>query len=326
LTNFRFDSRNRLVQAGDTVYHYNAENQRIGVNQTQYVVNSQPALSQVLVKEDNGQKTFYVYGLGLIGQESNGDYLSYHFDYRGSTVALTSDTAQVIERFQYSPYGVLLIGDASITPFLFNGMYGVMTDDNGLYYMRARFYSPEIRRFVNQDILLGDIGEGQTLNRYAYVTGQPISFVDPFGLEGVNPNNYEVLHCFGKRRDFFHEWICVDGSCAGLMPYQKLDSMIPDWLSWLFPNKQDSFCPDGGIILPEKTTENGMFEESVTCIQVKMMNNKGNCNWTTYKNCMGTFANSLGECEKYNLFTHNCHDWAAGAHDSCRTKACLSID
>ena len=141
LTDFGFDSRNRLVQAGDTVYHYDAENQRIGVNQTQYVVNSQPALSQVLVKEDNGQKTFYVYGLGLIGQESNGEYLSYHFDFRGSTVALTSDTAQVIERFQYSPYGLLLSGDSSITPFLFNGMYGVMSDGNGLYYMRARFYS-----------------------------------------------------------------------------------------------------------------------------------------------------------------------------------------
>ena len=61
-------------------------------------------------------------------------------------------------------------------------MYGVMSDSNGLYYMRARFYSPEIRRFVNRDILLGGVIEGQTLNRFAFVTGQPISFVDPFGL------------------------------------------------------------------------------------------------------------------------------------------------
>ncbi len=179
----QFDSRNRLVQAGEVVYSYDAENQRVGVNQTQYVINSQPALSQVLVKtEVNGTQTYYVYGLGLIGQESNGEYLSYHFDFRGSTVALTDENKQVVERFQYSPYGTLLSGDVSTTPFLFNGMYGVMTDESGLYYMRARFYSPEIRRFVNQDVLLGDIFEGQTLNRYAFVTGQPVNFVDPFGL------------------------------------------------------------------------------------------------------------------------------------------------
>jgi RHS repeat-associated protein len=147
------------------------------------VVNSQPALSQVLVKtEADGKKTFYVYGLGLIGEETGSKYTSYHFDLRGSTIALTNSTGQVTERFQYSPYGVLLSGDMTKTPFLFNGLYGVMTDSNGLYYMRARFYSPEMRRFVNQDILLGGIGDGQSLNRYAYVTGRPVSFVDPFGL------------------------------------------------------------------------------------------------------------------------------------------------
>jgi len=183
MANFLFDSRNRLVQAGDTVYRYDAENQRIGVNQTQYVVNSQPALSQVLVKtEADGTQTYYVYGLGLIGQESNGEYITYHFDFRGSTVALTDETGQVVERFQYLPYGLLMGGDASITPFLFNGMYGVMTDSNGLYYMRARFYSPEIRRFVNQDVLLGYADNGQSLNRFIYVTGDPISKTDPFGL------------------------------------------------------------------------------------------------------------------------------------------------
>ncbi len=152
------------------------------------MVNSQPALSQVLVKEENGQKTFYVYGLGLIGQEVNGEYTSYHFDFRGSTVALTDKNAQIVEEYQYSPYGLLLSGDSSKTPFLFNGKYGVMTDSNNLYYMRARFYSPEIKRFINQDILLGGIGDGQTLNRYAYVTGKPIIFVDPFGLVPIPPD------------------------------------------------------------------------------------------------------------------------------------------
>ena len=67
-------------------------------------------------------------------------------------------------------------------PFLYNGRDGVMTDDSGLLYMRARYYNTDLRRFVNQDVLLGGVAEGQTLNRYAYVTGRPVNYVDPFGL------------------------------------------------------------------------------------------------------------------------------------------------
>jgi len=208
----RFDSRNRLIKSDSIVYHYDAENQRIGVDQTQYVVNSQPALSQVLVKEENGQKTFYVYGLGLIGQEVDGEYTSYHFDFRGSTVALTDSSGQVIEQYQYSPYGLLLSSDSSKTPFLFNGMYGVMTDSNNLYYMRARFYSPDIKRFINQDILLGNVFEGQTLNRYAFVTGRPVSFVDPFGLAGAAITDEQREYAeSGNFLEFWKSrWACLD--------------------------------------------------------------------------------------------------------------------
>ncbi len=94
------------------------KNQQFNVNQTQYVINSQPALSQVLVRtQPDGTQTYYVYGLGLIGQEQDGEYLTYHFDLRGSTVALTDETGIVAERFQYSPYGLLMSGDADITRF-----------------------------------------------------------------------------------------------------------------------------------------------------------------------------------------------------------------
>ena len=57
-----------------------------------------------------------------------------------------------------------------------------MTDGNGLLYMRARYYSPELKRFINADVLQGKIGDSDTLNRYAYVEGNPVSMVDPFGL------------------------------------------------------------------------------------------------------------------------------------------------
>jgi RHS repeat-associated protein len=191
MSSYTYDSRNRLVTAGNLTYEYDAENNRIGVTEnvngcpvkTEYVVNPHAALSQVLIKTVGNEQTYYVYGLGLIGQEVAGEYSTYHFDLRGSTVAITDADGKVTDRYQYSAYGEILSSSGNTdTPFLYNGRDGVMTDANGLYYMRARYYNPEIRRFVSQDILLGVVIDGQSLNRYAYVQGNPIGYVDPLGL------------------------------------------------------------------------------------------------------------------------------------------------
>ena len=48
--------------------------------------------------------------------------------------------------------------------------------------MRSRYYNPDIKRFINQDVLIGSIGNSNSLNRYSYVEGNPISYTDPFGL------------------------------------------------------------------------------------------------------------------------------------------------
>lgn len=76
--------------------------------------------------------------------------------------------------------------------FLYDGRDGVVTDTNGLLYMRARYYSPEMRRFINADIVPGKISNAVTLNRFAYANGNPVSFVDPFGLSPDDRNSIIV--------------------------------------------------------------------------------------------------------------------------------------
>jgi len=189
-----YDSANRLVSAGGHSYTYNAEDVRIrnlcSSEDTTYTYDVNSKLSRLLCKTTNGVTTKYVYGVGLIGEEVGNAFKTYHFDFRGSTIAITNSTGAITDTFAYDTYGKL-ISRTGTTPIIFgyNGRDGVVTDANGLIYMRARYYSPEMRRFINADIIPGEISNAITLNRFAYANGNPVSNVDPFGLSAERGNN-----------------------------------------------------------------------------------------------------------------------------------------
>ncbi len=83
--------------------------------------------------------------------------------------------------------------------FGYNGRDGVITDENSLLYMRARYYSPDMKRFVNADIIPGEISNAITLNRFAYANGNPVSFVDPFGLSSLR-DLWNVIKSSGEEK------------------------------------------------------------------------------------------------------------------------------
>ena len=66
--------------------------------------------------------------------------------------------------------------------------------------MRARYYYPDLMRFINQDIIIGDISNSNSLNRYTYVEGNPATMIDPFGLcaEKVDNNSKSVIDSITK--------------------------------------------------------------------------------------------------------------------------------
>src|SRR5690606_22481115 len=58
---------------------------------------------------------------------------------------------------------------------------GQEQDSSGLYYYGARYYDPELGRFIQPDTFLDG------LNRYAYCGNNPINFIDPTGHDVSNP-------------------------------------------------------------------------------------------------------------------------------------------
>ena len=83
----------------------------------------------------------------------------------------------------YDIYGNTTADAASGNPFQYRGGEN---DGTGLYYYRARYYSPQLQRFISED----PIKLAGGINTYAYVGGNPMSLIDPLGLAGAIPKDY----------------------------------------------------------------------------------------------------------------------------------------
>jgi RHS repeat-associated protein len=74
----------------------------------------------------------------------------------------------------YGPYGEFIYFDNNSN--MEYGYTGQEQDSTDWYYYGARYYSPEIGRFLQPDPLF----DGP--NPYMYVHGNPVRYVDPSGL------------------------------------------------------------------------------------------------------------------------------------------------
>jgi RHS repeat-associated protein len=144
-------------------------------------------------KTVNGQtKTYHYDGADLIS-ETGADYTFgpgidqplerkygqneyYLSDALGSVIGLADPSGAIKTSYNYSPFGKKqTTGVTSSNPFAFTGRED---DGNGYYYYRARYYSPDQKRFISADSL--GFGGGDT-NLQAYVGNSPTNFTDPSG-------------------------------------------------------------------------------------------------------------------------------------------------
>ncbi len=102
---------------------------------------------------------------------------TYLTDALGSVIAQTQDNQSTLAGYSYSPYGqTQSTGNTEGDSVQYTGREN---DNNGLYYYRARYYDPVLKRFLSED----PIGlAGGSLSFYTYVEGNPISGKDPTGL------------------------------------------------------------------------------------------------------------------------------------------------
>ncbi len=193
VTLFEYDARNRLVRRIEpdgtaSEFDYDHDGNRIsrtvdGVATGYAIDRADPSgLAQVLLERDGGGAVTasYVHGHGPISMHRGALAWYYHPDALGSTRALTDGAGTVTDRYAYDPWG----NDAGTTGSTPNEIRyaGQRLDPaSGLYYLRARYYDPEIARFITRDPYAGDPLVPVTLHPYQYAFDNPVNAIDPTG-------------------------------------------------------------------------------------------------------------------------------------------------
>ena len=103
----------------------------------------------------------------------------YHTDGLGSVVAATDQSGAVLWRKDYAPYGEQIDSTPDSESIAYTGKQH--DDVTGLTYFGARYYDPEIGRFLSVDPVGFVESNPMSFNRYAYVNNNPYKYVDPDG-------------------------------------------------------------------------------------------------------------------------------------------------
>jgi len=191
---FTYDEENRLRTANASgqptvAYEYDPIGRRraktVGTTKTVFLSDGVEEIEE-RDGTTNAVLRRYAYGKGIderiamIDSSACGGRCFYLTNYQGSTIALTNQDGSINQTYGYDPYGNPSTSVAGIpvtgNPFRFTGRR--LDPETGLYYYRARYYSPKLGRFLQTD----PAGMNAGLNFYAYVNGDPLNLVDPTGL------------------------------------------------------------------------------------------------------------------------------------------------
>ncbi len=223
---------NRLIAANDSNYGYNGMGERVlKTNASKTTLYHYGPTGQLMAELNNSAQVEKAY-LYLNGQvfavvdyanDVAGALYYVHADHLGTPQGLSDESANIVWLADYSPFGLAIVnedtdldGNAVTLNLRFPGQY--FDGETGLHYNYFRDYDPTTGRYIQSD----PIGLVGGLNTYGYVGGNPLSYIDQFGLRSLGnlgaimkstaelgTNCNMIFGCPNK-----YVWKCVEWKCA----------------------------------------------------------------------------------------------------------------
>ncbi|KAF9047231.1 hypothetical protein BDP27DRAFT_1346184 [Rhodocollybia butyracea] len=186
IRSMKYDSQGRLIQLNDSHMVYDFGGRLVKCTRANGDVIIYPSQTYEVEISASGTTThtsYLVHGYrraSFTHVEGGSSAVNYfHTDHLGSTIAVSDSGGNIVTEYKYDSFGKVSIEGPDIARYKFSGKE--LIDE--IYYFGARFYDPDIGRFLTLDnypVNLDNISPS-TFNMYAFSRNNPINYIDVDG-------------------------------------------------------------------------------------------------------------------------------------------------
>lgn len=177
---YEWDADNRLVRVssaiGETSFTYDGDGERIKKSfngaVTRYIDEDYE------VAPDGTATKYFRLGDEVVAKRVGTRSFWLHGDHLSSVTSVTDESGAEVRHNKYRPYGESL--ETTGTGAESRGYTGERVDETGLVFLHARYYDPQIGRFLSPDTET-PTDKLAGLNRYAYAANDPVNHTDRNG-------------------------------------------------------------------------------------------------------------------------------------------------
>ena len=145
----------------------------------------------LVTEKGEGRRIWYYYDSAAnpVSMRVSGKDYFYVRNLQNDVIALIDDTGETVVEYKYNSWGKILSITGSkagtigkTNPFRYRGYY--YDEETGMYYLKNRYYDPEIRRFISADsykVVMSSLKTLDNRNLFSYCGQNPINRNDEYG-------------------------------------------------------------------------------------------------------------------------------------------------